>query len=565
MNDYGSFATQPLPVQHQQKRAVAPVAPMELKGVRGQQDSGSSGLVRAGGGVALAGVVSRLTGFVRTLVVAAVLGTAAVGDAYNGANNLPNMVYELLLGSVLASAVIPVLTQARRRGRKRSREFTQRLMVATMLVLAVVTLISVLCAPWIVRGFVADAEQRRLATVLAYLLLPQIFFYGISVVVGAVLNVRDSFATAAWAPVVNNIIVLGTCAVFVALPGPVTLTPASMTTAQILTLGIGTTAGIAGQAAWVAAALRRDGFSWSWRVRPLPYTWRPVRAGLPMMGWLLVYAVISQIGVAITMRIAFDYGGVSIYTYAELLFQVPYGILAASILTVLMPRISRAAALGDHAAVVADLARGARYLSVALIPMTMAMALLGPGFTALVFTGRVDSDAAVLIGTAVACAAFGLAPFALVMLQMRVFYAYNDTRTPALLNLVMVTTKVSILVAAATVLTDRTVIVMLSVASSLAYVAGAIAGHILLRRRHGLLGFSTVATTVTRVAGATVLAGAAGFCAVALTHASLDPGHLEQITALTAGAAVAMVVFAIAAYVIEIPELRAIQTLLPRR
>lgn len=86
--------------------------------------------------------------------------------------------------------------------------------------------------------------------------------------------------------------------------------------------------------------------------------------------------MISQIGVAVTMRIAFDHGGVSVYTYAELLFQVPYGILAALILTVLVPRISRAAALGEHTAVVADLAREARYLSVAMIPMTMAMSLL---------------------------------------------------------------------------------------------------------------------------------------------------------------------------------------------
>ncbi|WP_336084181.1 murein biosynthesis integral membrane protein MurJ [Nocardia sp. SSK8] len=532
---------------------------MTWKGVRGQ--GGPPGLIRSGGSVAVAGVISRATGFVRTLVVAAVLGTAAVGDAYNGANNLPNMVYELLLGTVLASVVVPVLTRARSRGRKRSREFTQRLLIASVLALAVVTVLAVACAPWIVRGFVADGEQRRLATWLAYLLLPQIFCYGVTVVVGAVLNVRDSFAAAAWAPVVNNVIVLATCAMFVVLPGPVTLTPASMTTAQILTLGIGTTAGIAGQAVWVVVALRRDGFRWSWRVRPLPYTWRPVRVGLPVLGWLLVYAVISQVGVAITMRIAFDHGGVSVYTYAELLFQVPYGILAASVLTVLMPRISRAAAAGDQAAVVADLARGARYLSVALIPMTMAMSLLGPAFTALVFTGRVEADSAALIGTAVACSAFGLAPFALVMLQMRVLYAYHDTRTPAILNLVMVTVKVGILVLAATVLGDRAVIVMLGVAGSLAYVAGAVTGHVLLRRRHGLLGFATVAVTVGRVAAATGLAGLAGLGALVATRVTVTAAAIEQFAAPAAGAVAAVLVFVLAAHVIGIPELRAVRAM----
>lgn len=561
LNDYGSFATQPLPIQRL-PRAVA--EPVKLKGVGGEGRTDAAGLARAGGHVALAGVVSRVSGFARTIVVAAVLGTAAVGDAYNGASNLPNMLYELLLGGVLASAVVPILTRARRQGRKRSREFTQRMMVAAVLALAVVTVLTVACAPLIVRVFVADPEQRHLATWLAYLLLPQIFFYGVSVVVGAVLNVRDSFTTAAWAPVINNVIVLATCGVFVLLPGAVTLTPASMTAAQVLTIGVGTTAGIAGQAAWIVAALRRNGFAWSWRVRPLPYTWRPVRSGLPILGWLLVYAAISQIGVAITMRVAFDHGGVSIYTYAELLFQVPYGILAASVLTVLMPRISRAAAMGDHAAVIADLSRGARYLSVALIPVTMAMSLLGPGFAALVFTGRVDADAARLIGTAVACSAFGLAPFALVMLQMRVFYAYNDTRTPTVINIVMVVTKVAVLVLTATVLTSHVVIVMLSVASSLAYVAGAVTGHILLRRRYGLLGFSAVAAAVGRVMWATVLAGAAGLAAIALTHRTIGTPTIEQLITLAAGATVGTAVFLLAARVIGIPEIRTARTMLIR-
>ncbi len=560
MNDYGSFATQPLPIRAPRRTA----ATVKLKGVGAEAGTGASGLARAGGQVALAGVVSRVTGFARTIVIAAVLGTAAVGDAYNGANNLPNMLYELLLGGVLASAVVPLLTRARRRGRKRSREFTQRVMVAAVLALALITVLTVVCAPLIVRVFVTDSEQRHLATWWAYLLLPQIFFYGVSVVVGAVLNVRDSFATAAWAPVVNNVIVLATCGVFVLLPGPVTLTPASMTTAQVLTIGIGTTVGIAGQAAWVVAALRRNGFAWSWRVRPLPCTWRPVRSGLPILGWLLVYAVISQIGVAITMRVAFDHGGVSVYTYAELLFQVPYGILAASVLTVLMPRISRAAAFGDHAAVTADLARGARYLSVALIPVTMAMSLLGPGFAALVFTGRVDADAARLIGTAVACSAFGLAPFALVMLQMRVFYAYNDTRTPTVINIVMVATKVTILVLTATVLTDHAVIVMLSVASSLAYVAGAVTGHILLRRRYGPLGFTAVAATVHRVMWATALAGAAGCAAVALVRTTIGAPTIEHLATVAVGAAVGLAVFLLAARMIGIPEIRAARTLLIR-
>ncbi|WP_067995399.1 murein biosynthesis integral membrane protein MurJ [Nocardia pseudobrasiliensis] len=520
------------------------------------------GLARAGGHVAVAGLISRITGFAKTIVVAAAIGAAAVGDSYNLANNMPNMVYELILGSVFASAVVPLLMRSRGLGRARSHEFTQRVLVAAVLGLAAVTAVAVLCAPLLVRLLGAGAERRGLTTLFAYLLLPEIFFYGITVMLTAVLNVRDSFAAAAWAPVVNNVVVLATAGVFVLLPGPVTLTPTSMTTAQVLTLGLGTTAGIAGQAAWVAVALRRNGFHWNFRVRPIPYTWRPVRAATPLLTWVLCYAAISQIGVAVTMRVASDHGGISVYTYADPLFQVPYGILAASLLTVLMPRLSRAAAAGDRPAVIADLGRGARYLTVAMVPMTVAMALLGPVFTAVVFTGRVDADSARLIGAAVAASAFGLAPFALVMLQMRVFYADNDTRTPTLINLAMVATKVSVLAVSAAALPDHAVVVMLSVAGSAAYLVGALAGHLLLRRRYGLLGFSTVAVTFARASWAAALAGWSCLIAMAAArHAVADP-MLARLLTLAAGASIGVAVFLLAARALGIPEIRNARTIL---
>lgn len=558
MIDYGNLPTQPLPLGTSWQPRDIPESPRP-KGIRPRS---AGALARAGGHIALAGAVSRLTGFIRTILLAALLGTAAVGDAYTGANSLPNMVYELVLGSVFASAVVPLLTRARRHGRKRSREFTQRVLVAAMLGLGAVTAVTVLCAPLIVRVVVGDSDQRELTTLFAYLLLPEIFFYGVTVLLTAVLNVRDSFAAAAWAPVVNNVIVLLTCGIFVLLPGPVTLTPAAMTPAQVLTIGIGTTLGLVGQALWVVFALRRNGFQWKWRVRPFPYTWRPVRAGLPVLGWILTYAAISQVGVVVTMRVAFSHHGMSIYNCADLLFQVPYGILAASLLTVLMPRISRSAAAGDQAAVIADLGRGARYLTVALVPMTMAMGLLGPVLAAVVFTGRVDAHAAGLIGTAIASSAFGLAPFALVMLQMRVFYANNNTRTPTLINVAMVATKVAVVVLSVNVFPDRVVVVMLSVSSSLSYVVGAIMGYLLLRRRYGLLGFSSVAVTFTRVIWATATAGWACLGIMAITRHTVPDPRVEHLVTLAAGTLIGVTAFLLAAKAIGIPEVRNARALL---
>jgi putative peptidoglycan lipid II flippase len=195
----------------------------------------------AGSHVAVATVASRLTGFMRTIVLAAVLGTAAVGDGYNGANSFPNMVYELLLGGLLSSVFVPLLVQARLRGQKYAEEFTQRLLAASTLAMAVVAALTIAAAPLLASMVVGDSAQRQLTTKLAYLLLPQIFFYGMTGTLTSVLNVRDSFAPAAWAPVINNVITLATAGVFLLVPGPVRLMPPSMTTAQVLVLGLGAT------------------------------------------------------------------------------------------------------------------------------------------------------------------------------------------------------------------------------------------------------------------------------------------------------------------------------------
>jgi len=521
-----------------------------------------STLARSTGAVATATVASRATGFIRTLALAAVLGTAVVGDAYNGANSLPNMVYELLLGGVMSSVFVPVLARARLRGRAHSREFTQRLLLATIIGAAVATVVAVLCVPLLVGALVSDSDQSKLTTVLAYLLFPEIFFYALAATVTAVLNVRDSYAPAAWAPVLNNVMVLATVGIFVLVPGPMTLTPSSMTTAQVLVLGIGTTAGIVGQASWTVVALRRTGFRWSWRVRPLPYTWRPVRVGAGLLGWIVAYVAISQVGVTFVLLVAFDHGGVSTYTYADLLFQVPYGILGVSLLTVLTPRIARAVADDDRGALIADMGRAARYSVVALVPAAVAMTLLGPMLTTVMFIGRVDVDAARLIGISLALSAFGLAPFALVMLQLRVFYAGNDMRTPALINVAMVATKIAVVALSAATLPSQVVVVTLPVASSLSYLVGAVCGHLALRRRYGLLGFHAVLETFTRVLWASVVAGLFCVASVGLSHRFIDNPREAAAVTLLAAAAFAVPAFLLAARTIGVPEVRHARSLL---
>ena len=201
------------------------------------------------------------TGFIRTLAIAAALGAAGVGDAFNGANTFPNMVYELLLGGVLTSVIVPLLVNAQVARQRPWRGYTQRLMSLATVALTIATLLAVAAAPLIARAFVTDPREAELTGMFATLLLPEIFFLAWPACSRHCLTSEHVFGPGAWAPVVNNVIAILTVGIFLTLPGPHTLLPSTMTNPQILVLGIGTTPGIAAQAAVLIPFVRRTGFS----------------------------------------------------------------------------------------------------------------------------------------------------------------------------------------------------------------------------------------------------------------------------------------------------------------
>ncbi|MGC0365818.1 putative peptidoglycan lipid II flippase [Rhodococcus sp. 27YEA15] len=525
-------------------------------------DRSGAGLARGGGKMTVASAVSRLTGLARTTALTAVLGVGLVGDAYSAANSLPGMIYQLLLGGVLAAVMLPYLTRQRARGRRLDREQTQRLLTVAALALAAITLVALACVPLIVGALVSDPEQRRLASLFAYLLLPGIVGYGMTAVMTSVLNVRAVFAAPAWAPVINNIVLLVSISVFLLVPGPVTLTPTTMTVPQILVIGVGTLLGVVSQAAAVALALHRTGFRWKLRVRVIPHTWRPIRAGAPILGWVIVYVVAGQIGIVVAMKAALAREGFAAYLQADLLFQVAYGVLGVSLLTVLMPRIAQSISVGDVRAVISDLGRGARYSVVTLIPVTVALMVLAPSLTTVIFIGQVDVASARQIGTALALSAFGLVPFAMVMLQLRVFYAGNDTRTPAVINGVMVTVKIAVIVVAAHSLGGDAFFVTLCSAGSVSFVVGAVLGHVLLRKRYGLLGFHHVGETLGRIVAASVPAGGLALAVVLGIDGAVHQPRIAAVAALVAGTVAGGALLLWGCSLVGVPEVRRARVLL---
>jgi putative peptidoglycan lipid II flippase len=534
--------------------------PAEGAGAGAPAEEAQPSLMASSRTMAIASLASRATGFIRNSAIAAAVGAGAysVGDAYGLANTLPNMVYELLLGGVLTSVIIPVLVKAQQDDRDRGLAYTQRLLSIATAGLATATLLAVLAAPLLIGIFGGPPQYQSVAALWATLLLPEIFFYGIGAMFAAVLNSRHVYGWPAWAPVMNNLITIAAAALFALVPGPKNLSTGTITNSQILVLGIGTTLGIVAQALILLVPLRRAGFTWKWRFRASENEAGRMAEFRTLTLWVLGYVVISQIGVIAINRVAVSHGAVQIFANADLLFQVPYGILGVSLLTALMPRMSRAAARGETSEVLADLRLGTRLSAVALIPITAGLIALGPAFTSVILLGRFSQDNARLTGYALAAGAFGLLPFALVMLQQRVFYAMRDARTPTFINLAMVGTKV-VLVGLATLMLDgKAVIVALTVSTSLSYVAGCVVGNLLLERRFGSLGFAPVLRTVGLISAASAAGALITLIVVLLGNAVLGVGRLSGLLELIVGGPLGLAVMGAIAVRMNLPEVEEI-------
>lgn len=528
--------------------------------------AGDQGLMANSRSMAIASLASRITGFLRSIMLVAALGTGAVGNAYNSGNNLPNMIYELLLGGVLSSVLIPLLVHAEAEDDDGGLAYTQRLLSIAAAALGAMTIVVVAMAPWIASAFVTAGPQRELTTVFATLLLPEIFFYGLGAMFMAVLNIKNVYGPGAWSPLVNNLVMMVTVLVFWALPGPKSLNPSTMTTPQILVIGIGTTLGIVAQAFVLIPSLRRTGFHWAWRFRARAGEKDRLKEIGSLAGWVLGYVVVSQIGVSVIQRVGNDNGGFTIFTNADLLFQMPYGILVVSVLTAIMPRLSRAAVRGDNEAVVADLGLGARLSAVALVPITAGLIVLGPVMGVTLFAyGKTSIGGAHLIGSTLAWSAFGLFPFALVMLQLRVFYALRDGRTPTLINAFMVVTKVVLVFVSNDLYNgNRHAVEWLNISTSLSYVVGAVAGHVLLTRRLGRLGFRRVLRTVGQIATASAIGAVAAWGVVVAARHQLGAGHSGSVAGLVLGGLVGLAVLSVVLWRMRLDDVREVLILARR-
>ncbi len=462
--------------------------------------------------MAFATLISRLTGFARIVLLAAILG-AALSSSFSVANQLPNLVAALVLEATFTAIFVPVLARAEQDDPDGGAAFVRRLVTLATTLLVLATALSVLAAPLLVRLMLGRNPQvnEPLTTAFAYLLLPQVLVYGLSSVFMAILNTRNVFGPPAWAPVVNNVVAIATLAVYLAVPGELSVDPVKMGNAKLLVLGIGTTLGVFAQTAVLLIAIRREHIS----LRPLWGIDARLKRFGAMAAAMVLYVLISQLGLIVGNQIASTAAasGPAIYNYTWLVLMLPFGMIGVTVLTVVMPRLSRNAAADDVPAVLADLSLATRLTMITLIPTVAFMTVGGPAMGSALFAyghfGQVDAG---YLGAAIALSAFTLIPYALVLLQLRVFYAREQPWTPIAIIVVITTVKIIGSLLAPHVTNDPELVAgYLGLANGLGFVAGAVVGYYLLRRTlrpHGgqLIGVDEVHTILVTIA-ASLLAG----------------------------------------------------------
>lgn len=446
------------------------------------RDSDAS-IVKTSGSIALATLTSRITGFVRTVLVLAMLGPA-IASAFQAAYVLPNMIAEVVLGAVLTAIVIPTLVRAEAEDPDGGRGFINRIFTLALCTLGAATVIALIAAPLLTYLNVGDGDVNRpLTTALAYLLLPEILFYGLSALFIAILNMKGLFKPGAWAPVLNNVVQIATLILYALMPGEITLNPVRMSEPKLLVLGVGTTLGVVLQASILLPWLRRAGvhlkLQWGIDARLRSFG----RQAVAIVG----YVAILQVGLVITYRIAShaDSSGISVYATHWQLLQLPYGVLGVTILTAIMPRLSRNAAADNRDAVVDDLSLASRLTMVALVPTVAFMTFFGPAIGIAIFNfGKFDASISSQLGSVLAWGAFTLIPYAITLVQLRVFYAAQDAWTPTWIALGITVVKIASSYLGPVLFSDpHLVIRWLSLSNGLGYLAGAIVGHFLLRKR----------------------------------------------------------------------------------
>jgi putative peptidoglycan lipid II flippase len=441
-------------------------------------------------------VTSRITGVLRDITMTAALGFFLVSDAFSLGNSLPTMIYILVIGGALNAVFIPQLVRKMKEDADDGKAYADRLITLTGIALLALSVLAVVLAPLIVDLYTpSDYPQKEfdLAVAFARLCLPQIFFYGIYAMLSQVLNSRGKFGAPMFAPIANNIVAIATFLLFIAVAGTSAAADGELTSNQVLLLGIGTTLGVAVQALILVPVLSRAGYMW----RPR-FDWRGHglgKAGSLAM-WTIGLVLVNQLTYLVITRFATQANvnaaaagevaaGLTTYQKAHLVFMLPHSVITVSIVTALLPALSRVAHSGKLVQVGRDVSGAMRLVSFFIIPITAVLFTAGIGIAVLLFGyGAATTEQAELLGVVISIFMLGLIPFTLFYVLLRGFYALEDTRTPFLITVIFSAVLLALLVPIFGSLDGGvTQISFIALCYSISYWVGLIVAWVILARR----------------------------------------------------------------------------------
>ncbi|MEI8405256.1 MAG: murein biosynthesis integral membrane protein MurJ [Actinomycetes bacterium] len=458
-----------------------------------------SGLMAAVGSMAAGTTISRATGVLRVLALVYVLGISPLADAYNLANTIPNMVYDVVLGGVLGATFIPVFIQRLTSTSEREAwKSISAVVTLAVVVLAATTAIFLALAPLLIDAFTSLehvqhtgsaqhlATQRHVATVLLRWFVPQVFLYGLLSIGGALLNVRRRFGAPMWVPIANNVVCIGVLLTFATVAPSPSLHSVSMSPGQLALLGAGTTAGVLVQFLLLLPSLAKAKLGrlrWRWDLKD-----PAVRTVARLGSWTFGFVVINQAALFFVIALAFSVGGsgpVSSYTYAYAFWQMPYAIVAVSVMSAVTPDLATHHSTEDEIAFIARFGSGLRSVLAMMIPASVALFLLAkPAIALLLGHGNTQPRQTAETGMALAELSLGLVGFSVFQYVVRALQAMHRTKAAFWLYL----GENVINVGAALLLVGPLGLAGIALSVSVGYSVAAVAGLLLLEHWLGHLG-----------------------------------------------------------------------------
>jgi len=398
-------------------------------------------------GMAAGTLASRITGVFRDIALVAAIGTGVFSDTYSIANSIPNIIYILIAGGAINAVFIPALVRHMEDDEDKGKQFTDQLLTLVGLVLIGIVILTVLVAGLIVHLYATrlwTPAEFDVATMFARWCLPQIFFYGLYTLASQILNSRNTFSLPMYAPIVNNLIVIATAGIFISIMSQVP-TAVTVTSTEVNLLGFGTTLGVMAQALILVPALRKAGYSY----RP-NFKFKNVGNGkvghLAMwtIGFVLVnqitFLMVSNLTTLANVLVSTDPNTVAVgftsYQKGQLMMMLPHSIITVSVITALLPRLSRQAHDKDLSAFGLELSDSLRLVAALIIPSAIFLLAAGPWIGALLYGyGASTAAQGAALGSVASMFALGLPAFSLFYVLLRSYYAQENTKTPFMINL----------------------------------------------------------------------------------------------------------------------------------